>query len=268
MNWPLRTWASWSVLYGFCLAMLIFLMAPIIIVLLVSLSDAEFVYFPPPAWSLRWYANLWHVEGFVASFWLSLRLGIFVSVLALMLGTAAALALTRYHFPGRQLLNTFVMSPLIFPPIITGIALLQFFSTLGVKASFFTLAIGHTVITIPYVMRNVCASLQGLHSNLEEAARVLGANAWRSFWWVTLPLIKPGLVAGGIFSFITSFDNFTVSMWLKSAEDTPLPLRVFFYIEHIMDPSVAAVAGCLIVMSMVLIIITEKFVGLSRTVNV
>jgi putative spermidine/putrescine transport system permease protein len=191
---------TWSALYGFCLLMLLFMAAPVVIVLLVSFSSAEFVYFPPPGWTLRWYANLLHIEGFVASFLLSLRLALLVSALSLALGTAAALALGRYRFAGQQWLNTFLMSPLIFPPVITGIALLQFFSTLGISSAFFMLTVGHTIITIPYVVRNVAASLQSHPGHTEEAARVLGANAWKAFWHVTVPLIKPGLLAGGIFA--------------------------------------------------------------------
>lgn len=263
-----RRWLAWGSLYGFCFLMMLFLAAPVVIVLLVSVSDAEFVTFPPPGFSLRWYAALPRLEGFTSAFLLSLRLALLVSVLALALGTAASLALTRYRFAGRQWLNTFLMSPLIFPPIITGIALLQFFSTLGVNAAFFTLTVGHTIVALPYVVRNVTASLQGMRSNVEDAARVLGANAWQTFWRITLPLIKPGLLAGGVFAFITSFDNFTISMRLKSAEHTPLPLRLFFYIEHVMDPSVAAVSGSMIVLSVMLVLVTEKLVGLRRLVQV
>ncbi|RMF85466.1 MAG: ABC transporter permease [Nitrospinota bacterium] len=261
-------WGLWSLLYGFCFLMLLFLAAPIVIVLIVSFSDAEFVYFPPPGYTLRWYTGLIHVEGFIDSFLLSLRLALLVTGIALALGTAASLGLTRFRFPGRALLNTFLMSPLIFPPIITGIALLQFFSTLGVTQAFFMLTVGHTVITIPYVVRTVTASLQGLQVNLEEAARVLGATPWQAFRWITLPLIKPGLLAGGIFAFIISFDNFTISMWLKSAEYTPLPLRIFYYVENVMDPSVAAVSGSMILLSIILIVLTEKVVGLRRTVRI
>src|SRR5262245_34142641 len=126
MRWGLRI-APWGLLYGFCGVMLLFLAAPIVIVLLVSLAGAAFVYFPPSGVTLRWYARLAHMEGFISSFLLSLRLALLVSVLALVLGTAASLALVRYTFPGRQWISTFLMSPLIFPPIITGIALLQFF---------------------------------------------------------------------------------------------------------------------------------------------
>jgi putative spermidine/putrescine transport system permease protein len=264
----LGDWGSWGVLYGFCGLMLLFMAAPIAIVLLVSFSDAAFVYFPPPAYSLRWYAVLPELDGFIASFLFSLRLALVVTVLAVTLGTTASLGITRYRFPGRDLLNTLLMSPLIFPSIITGIALLQFFSMLGVTSAFFMMTVGHTIITLPYVVRNITASLQSLGGNFEEAARVLGANAWQTFCRVTLPLIKPGLLAGGIFAFIISFDNYTISMWLKSAEATPLPLKIYFMIENVMNPSVAAASGCMIMISVILIIVTEKLVGLRRTMSV
>jgi putative spermidine/putrescine transport system permease protein len=265
---PLKGWGGWALLYGFCLLMLLFLAAPIAIVIIVSFSDASFVYFPPPGYSTRWYAALLEYDGFIESFLLSLRLALLVTVLAVTLGTAAAMGLTRYRFPGRDLLNTFLMSPLIFPSIITGIALLQFFSMLGISSAFLTLAIGHTIITLPYVVRNVIASLQSTRGNFEEAARVLGASAWQAFLRVTLPLIKPGLMAGGIFAFIISFDNYTISMWLKSAESTPLPLKIFFMVENVMNPSVAAASASMIFLSVFLIIITEKAVGLRRAMGV
>jgi putative spermidine/putrescine transport system permease protein len=159
------------------------------------------------------------------------------------------------------------MSPLISPSIITGIALLQFASTLGISSAFFMLTVGHTIITLPYVVRNVTASLQSLRGNLEEA-RVLGANRWQAFYRITLPLIKPGLMAGGVFAFIISFDNYTISMWLKSAESTPLPLRIFVMVENVMNPSVAAASSSMIVLSVLLIIVMEKVVGLKRAMSV
>jgi putative spermidine/putrescine transport system permease protein len=264
----LTAWGSWGMLYGFCGLMLLFLAAPIAIVIIVSFSDASFVYFPPPGFSTRWYAALLDYSGFIESFLLSVRLALLVTVLSVAIGTTAAMGLTRYRFPGRDLLNTLLMSPLIFPSIITGIALLQFFSMLGVTSAFFTLTVGHTIITLPYVVRNVIASLQSVRGNFEEAARVLGASAWQAFIRVTLPLIKPGLMAGGIFAFIISFDNYTISMWLKSAESTPLPLKIFFMVENVMNPSVAAASASMICLSVVLIIVTEKVVGLRRAMSV
>jgi putative spermidine/putrescine transport system permease protein len=239
----------------------------VLVFLLTASSFAGFVYFPPPGWSLRWYGAPLQVEGFIDAFLLSLRLAALVTVMAIVLGTAASLGLTRYRFAGRELLNTFLMSPLIFPSIITGIALLQFSSTPGINSAFFMLTVGHTVITLPLVVRNVTASLQSLRGNLEEAARVLGASAWQAFFRVTLPLIKPGLMAGGVFAFIISSDSYTISMWLKSAEATPLPSRIFCMVENVMNPSVAAVSSSMIVLSVVLIIVTEKVVGLKRAMS-
>jgi putative spermidine/putrescine transport system permease protein len=264
----LADWGSWGMLYVFCGLMLLFMAAPIAIVLVVSFSDAAFVYFPPHGYSLRWYAALIEYEGFIESLLFSLRLALLVTVLAVTVGTAASLGLTRYRFPGRDVINTLLMSPLIFPSIITGIALLQFFSMLGVSSAFFTLTVGHTLITLPYVVRNVIASLQSLRGNFEEAARVLGANSWQAFYRITLPLIKPGLLAGGIFAFIISFDNYTISMWLKSAEATPLPLKIYFMIKNVMNPSVAAASGSMIMISVILIILTERLVGLRRAMSV
>jgi putative spermidine/putrescine transport system permease protein len=264
----LAVWGSWGLLYSFCLLMLIFLAAPIAIVIIVSFSDASFVYFPPPGLSTRWYAALLDYSGFIESLLLSVRLALLVTVLSVAIGTAAAMGLTRYRFPGRDLLNTLLMSPLIFPSIITGIALLQFFSMLGITSAFFTLTVGHTIITLPYVVRNVIASLQSVRGNFEEAARVLGASAWQAFIRVTLPLIKPGLMAGAIFAFIISFDNYTISMWLKSAESTPLPLKIYFMVENVMNPSVAAASGSMIFLSVLLIILTERVVGLRRVMSV
>jgi putative spermidine/putrescine transport system permease protein len=160
------------------------------------------------------------------------RLALLVTILALTLGTTAAMGLTRYRFPGRDLLNTFLMSPLIFPSIITGIALLQFCSMLGLSSAFFTLTVGHTIITLPYVVRNVIASLQSVRGNFEEAARVLGASAWQAFIRVTLPL------------------------------------KIFFMVENVMNPSVAAASASMIFLSALLIIITEKVVGLRRAMSV
>jgi putative spermidine/putrescine transport system permease protein len=264
----LAVWGSWGLLYSFCLLMLIFLAAPIAIVIIVSFSDASFVYFPPPGLSTRWYAALLDYSGFIESLLLSVRLALLVTVLSVAIGTAAAMGLTRYRFPGRDLLNTLLMSPLIFPSIITGIALLQFFSMLGITSAFFTLTVGHTIITLPYVVRNVIASLQSVRGNFEEAAQVLGASAWQAFIRVTLPLIKPGLMAGAIFAFIISFDNYTISMWLKSAESTPLPLKIYFMVENVMNPSVAAASGSMIFLSVLLIILTERVVGLRRVMSV
>jgi putative spermidine/putrescine transport system permease protein len=150
---------------------------------------------------------------------------------------------------------------------VTGIALLQFFTMLRSERVMLHLVIGHVVITLPYVVRTVTASLQMLDPQLEDAARTLGASGLRTFYRVTLPLIRPGLLAGSIFAFVTSFDNFTVSMWLKDAEHVPMPLAIFSFITRFLDPTMAALSALLILMSVVIILAVERMLGLQKAMT-
>ena len=254
-------------LYGTVGAVLVFIVAPIAIPIVVSFSNSEFLTFPPEGFSLRWYARTFQEPEFASAFRLSLTLGVVSTAVALGLGTLAAFALARSEFWGRALMQAFVLSPLIFPSLVTGIALLQFFTMLQSERVFLHLVIGHVVITLPYVVRTVTASLQMLDRQVEDAARTLGAGPFQTFWRVTLPLIRPGLAAGGIFAFVTSFDNFTVSMWLKDAEHVPMPLAIFSFITRFLDPTLAALSALLILMSVVIILVVERVMGLQKVMS-
>jgi putative spermidine/putrescine transport system permease protein len=159
------------------------------------------------------------------------------------------------------------MSPLVLPGIVTGIALLQFFTAAGVVNSFGRLVLGHLVICTPYVIRSVSASLYGLDPALEEAARILGANGWRTFRRVVLPLLRPGLAAGLIFSFITSFDNVVVSLYLIGADTVTLPIRILTYLEWQFDPSIAAISTICAVTTTALVAVAETMTGMSRRLS-
>lgn len=254
-------------LYGTVGATLVFLVAPIAVPILVSFSDAQFLTFPPKGFSLRWYARAVQDREFVESFRLSILLGAVSTGVALVLGTLAAFIVSRYDFRGRTVIQAFLLSPLVFPTLVTGIALLQFFSMLDSQRVFMHLVIGHAVITLPYVVRTVSASLQMVDHQVEEAARTLGADAVQTLWRVTLPLIRPGLVAGAIFAFVTSFDNFTVSMWLADAEHMPMPLTIFSFVNRVVDPSLAALSALLILMSVGIIVVSERVLGLRRVMS-
>jgi putative spermidine/putrescine transport system permease protein len=204
----------------------------------------------------------------IASFRLSLELAISVCVVSLTLGTAASLAMVRHRFPGRSAIQGFLLSPLIFPALVTGIALLQFFSALHSTWTFAHLLIGHVVITIPYVVRAVSASLLVNDFSLEEAARTLGAGPVYTFVRVTVPQIAPGLLAGGILSFVVSFDNYSVSMWLTDAEHTPIPMLVIKFITRFFDPSVAALSSLMILVAIMIIVLVEKMLGLRKFMGV
>ena len=150
--------------------------------------------------------------------------------------------------------------------VIIGIALLQFYSLLKISGSFFGLVIGHVVITFPYVVRTVSASLYQFDEALEEAARTLGANQVKTFFKITLPMIRPGLIAGAIFAFIVSFDNVPVSIFLVGVKSTTLPVVIFSYIEYGVDPTIAAISTILICLTGLTIFIIEKWIGFSKFV--
>jgi putative spermidine/putrescine transport system permease protein len=242
----------------------LFLMAPIVVVVIVSFGSAAFLQFPPQSLSLRWYTGLGEYPDFLYSFGLSLVLATATSVAATVTGTLGAFALARYRFPGRSLLSALIMSPLVLPGLITGIALLQFFSLFRTEPSFWRLLIGHVVVTVPYVVRSVQAVLVGFDRSLEEAARGLGADAWTATRLITLPLIKPGLVAGAVFAFILSFDNVVVSIFLTTPRLVPLPIQIYNYVESSAKPIIASISTLQIAVIIILLLVAEKFVGFSR----
>lgn len=253
-----------AALYAVDAAAVVFLFAPLAVIVLTSFSTSAYLTFPPRGFTVVWYARMFAAEGFLASLALSVRLGLAVAVVSVVLGTLAALGLAAHELPGRRLLSSFALSPLIVPSLVTGIALLQFFRAWDVSSPFAMLLLGHVVITVPYVVRTVGASLELFDWSLVDTARVLGAGPARAFFRVTLPLIRPGVAAGAIFAFLVSFDNFTVSMFLQAAEAVPLPIRLFQYMEVILDPTVAAISAFLIVLSFGILVATDRIVGVRR----
>jgi len=229
---------------------------------LMSFSDTPFVTFPPQGFTLRWYHKVLTHPEVQASLWVSVRLAAVSAVAALVLGVPCALGLVRYKVPGRGLVLGLVLSPLIVPLLVTGLSLLQFFSQIGSRWTFIHLAIGHTVICIPYVVRNVSNSLILANPDIEAAARVMGASRWTTFRRVTLSQIRPGIAAGAIFAFIISFDDFPISMWLADARQFPLPLFLEVAILRFFDPSIAALSTLMIIFALLIITIMEAALGI------
>ena len=241
-----------------------FLLAPIVVVIVVSFGDAAYLQFPPRRLSLRWYTDLGEYPDFVRSFWLSLGLAAATTAVSGVVGTLGAFALVRHRFPGRDLLGALVMAPAALPGLVTGIALLQFFSLFRTEPSFWRLLLGHVVVTLPYVVRSVAAVLTGLDRSLEEAARGLGATPFAVTRLVTLPLIKPGVIAGAVFAFILSFDNVVVSIFLTTPRLVPLPIQIYNYVESSAKPIIASISTLQIAAIVVMLLVAERLVGFSR----
>ena len=245
-------------------AVYVFLLAPLLVVVLASFNSADFLSFPPRGFSLRWYRALWESEVWGDSFRLSLLLTAVVTPLALIIGTLAAYALVRYSFPGKGAMATLVMAPLVMPQIVLGIALLNYMSGLGLVGSLTGLIVGHLVVTLPFTVRLVSISVHNLDPALERAAQNLGATPLQTFWRVTLPLLRPGIVAGAIFAAIISFGELAVTLLIAGARTTTLPLRIFNYTEYNFDPTINAVSTIFVVLALVLIIALDRLIGLVR----
>lgn len=249
-------------------AAVIFLLAPLLVIIAVSVGTSPYVVFPPRGFTLGWYAKVLQDADFLSSLWFSTALAIAATLGALALGVPAAFAVVRHRFPGQGLAAALLLSPLIFPVLITGVALLQAFSMMGFRSTAINLWIAHMLVTTPYVVRTVTASLTLADTTLEDAARTLGAGTWRVFRKIIVPQIAPGVAAGALFAFLVSFDNFPISMWLADAQHNPVPLLIFQMISSVFDPSVAAIATLMIGVAMVLVVLLERVVGLRRAMTI
>ena len=255
-------------LYGLATLIVAFLLLPLVLPFVLSVSDTPFVVFPPKGFTLHWYAKVLADPDFTGSFGFSVMLSTCAACGAVVLGVPTAVGLVRLRFPGRKLVQALVLSPLVFPALVTGIALLRLFLTLGSNNAFANLIIGHVLVTTPFVVRTVSASLVLVDPDLEEAARTLGATRLAAFWRITRPQILSGLVAGALFAFVTSFDNYAISMWLFDAGHVPLPLMMTSLISRMFDPGIAAIAALMILFSLVMVILLERLAGLRRVLSI
>jgi putative spermidine/putrescine transport system permease protein len=245
----------------------IYMFLPIAVVVLTSLNPEQLLTLPPRGVSLRWYVAALTPE-WLEPFRTSLVLATVTALAATLLGTPAAFALVRHRFSGRDVMNALLLSPLSLPAIVSGVAILQFLSLVGLRSliGFPALLLAHAALTTPYAIRTIAISLYGFDRSLEQAAMNLGATPARTFWHVTLPLIKPGLFAGMVFAFIVSFNNVPVSLFLVRPGMITLPIRILNYLEFRFDPSLAAVNMLSLLVILVIVAVTERTAGFTRFV--
>jgi putative spermidine/putrescine transport system permease protein len=240
-----------------------FLLAPIVIVVVAAFNSGAYLTFPPQGVSLRWFGAFFHSRPFTRSFIFSIELAAVATVLATLMGSGAAIYVARSRGRLLDLVRILMIAPLPVPGILTGIALLLFFYATGFATKGWPpMVIGHTLICLPYVFLVVSAVLLGLDPSLVEAARNLGAGPFTAFWRVTLPIVKSGIISGAIFAFITSFDEFNISLLLSGVDTIPLPIQLFDFLRFSFDPTAAVVGTISIAMAFVVVVVTERLVGL------
>ena len=228
---------------GACLLVAALLLAPLAVVVIVSFSSAPFLQFPPPGLSWRWYQALASDPAWLDSIIVSLQVLAGAATLATGMGTAAAYALAQGQIPGAGVIRGLLMAPIVVPGILVAAGLFGVFRGLGLNGTLTGLVIGHTVLTLPYVVATVGAALQGLDPRLEGAAATLGAPPWTAFRRVTLPLLLPGVLSGLLFAMVVSFDELIVSLFVSTARVRPVPVQMWSNLRGDFDPTVAAIAS-------------------------
>lgn len=262
-SWRLGTVA----LAGISWATLVYFVLPLIVIISVSFSNTSYIEFPPRGFTIKWYVQFLEDSSYIQAFRVSIELAVFSTLTAIVLAIPAALIIARKVFPGRALISTLFLSPLVLPNIVIGIAILQYASSLGFARTFSALLIGHVVIVMPYVLRTVLASLVGMDGTIEEAAQDLGANSLETFFLVTLPQIKPGIIAGALFAFIISWINIEVTIFNSTGTLTTLPVKILYYVENIGDPTVAAVSAVTVYIAVIVVVVVDLTIGLQRVTS-
>lgn len=243
---------------------LVFLVAPTIIVLVTSFTASQSLKFPPESLSLKWYAALWDADQMQRAAWNSLVIAVWTTIISVVLGTAAALAIARSKSPVLRAADLLFMSPLLLPALAFGFAALIFVNKLGFTPNIPFLVLGHVIVCVPFVLRTTLASLSQLDPALLEASESLGGTPWMTFRRVILPLISSGVGAGAFLAFMASFDNVPVSLFLADERTEVLPIHLWQQIETNLDVRTAAASGLIVMFTLVLMIAAEKFAGLTQ----
>ena len=263
----------------FCAFVFFFLVAPLFAIVPISFSVSPFMVFTegmlawppdPEAWSLRWYRNMigdcsaevvsstvpcstkW-MKGTVNSFYI----GIIATFIATVLGTMAALGLSRPHMPYKALIMSILISPMIVPLIITAAGMFFFYARINLVYTFTGVILAHVALATPFVVITVTATLVGFDMNMVKAAQSLGAKPMRTFFKVIMPLILPGIISGALFAFITSFDEVVIVMFMASIDQLTIPKQMWAGIRQEISPVILCMATCLVILSIVLLTTVE-----------
>jgi putative spermidine/putrescine transport system permease protein len=251
------------VAYGYTGLVVLFLLLPIVLGAVVSFSSSDRLEFPLPGFSLRWFQEAWRNVQFVDGLWTSLIIAVSSAALATIAGTGAAIALNHYRFRGHSIVQVAVMLPVSLPGIVLGLGLLFVLSTYGMRPGKMAAIFGHATASIPYVVAMVTAALANYDRALERASLNLGVSPARTFFRITLPLIRGGVIAGAISAFLISLDNVSLSLFITRGDT--LPLRLMQQLLFYADPSIAAMATILLALSLGMLLAMLPMVIWRRT---
>lgn len=255
-----------NLLKMFTVLVYIFLFAPLVIIAMTSIGTENYIAFPPKGFSLQWFLNVFKSESFMSSMAISFTISGIATLIALIIGIPAAYGLSRGNFKAKGALKSFFFSPLIVPGIVVGFSLFQFLTVKLGLSTYMSLFIGHTLVIVPYIIRVVGSSLEGVDYSIEEAAISLGCTRVQTFFNVVMPNITSGIIASFMLAFINSFNNVPVSMFLTGPGVSTLPITMMNYVEYNYDPTVSALSVLLMIITIGVMFIAEKTLGLGKFV--
>ncbi|NLY34345.1 MAG: ABC transporter permease [Alcaligenaceae bacterium] len=240
-----------------CALILLFLITPVLVIVPLSFSESAFLVYPVQGFSLRWYENFFSSPTWMLGLKNTLTVAPLATLIAMVLGTLAALGFNRANFFGKAFLMSLLVSPMVVPVVIVGVAAYLFFAPLGMANNIWLLILMHAVLGVPFVVITVLATLEGFDQNLVKAASSLGASPVYAFFRVTLPIIAPGVISGGLFAFGISFDEVVLTLFVAGPDQFTLPRVMFSGIRENLNPTIAAAATLLILFSVVMLLTLE-----------
>jgi len=246
-------------LWSYAIAVFAFLVVPLLIVVPVSFSSGMYLQFPPPGFSLQWYRDYFGDPQWIDATLLSLKIALCAVVLAVSIGTFAALAIVRLPFPGISIVRMILMSPLIVPTVVVAVAVYSVYVSFHLVGSFLGILLAHTIGALPFTIVLMVAGFQRIDRSLEEASYTMGAGVSWTFWHVTLPILRPSLFAAALFAFIASWDEIIMVIFIGGGAGTTLPLRMFNYLRTEINPTIAAVSTLLLVFAIAVFMAAEGF---------
>jgi putative spermidine/putrescine transport system permease protein len=264
-----RAGMEWTLIRIIALALIALMLSPVVMVVVFSFTDGTTLQFPPPGLSLRWYEEVWamltgpdaEIVRLREALFVSVEIAALTSLVCVLAGVPAAYALVRYRFAGKALAEELLGLPVVFPAIVLGIALLVLVSAAGIDFGLWQIVIAHSIVGLPFLMRNCLAAMRGIDPTLEEAAKTLGASPVRTFFEIVLPLASGGIASGAILVFILSFNEFTLSFFLYTVDVFPLSIWLFQQANTSFSPAVFAVSSLIVVVNVAAVLIVDAVIG-------
>jgi putative spermidine/putrescine transport system permease protein len=250
-----RRGPQFYVLAAITAVVMVYILVPLIFLIVLSFNSSRWLAFPPPGWTTRWFEELFTNPSWLASIVNSVKVGVAVMLLSLLLGVPTSFALVRGKFPGKTALNAFFTSPLIVPVIIIAVALYGLALTFGLAGTFIAFIVAHLIVALPFAIICISSSLMSFDESLEKAAMICGASRIGAIWRITLPSIRPGIVAGGLFAFLISWDEVVLAIFMATPSLQTLPVKIWVTLRADLSPVIAAASSLLIVATMAIVLL-------------